>query len=193
VDVDADLVEMLRRGESRGAEQLVERHGDRLYRLAARITGHADDAEAVVADSLRFTAENIGQLRGAASFGACLARITAKAAYQALTRGRGRKDLVLDDVLPALDAEGRHFEPMEDWSRALDARSGSGRLGEALADALDALPADYRTALILRDMEGWPAEDVAGTLGVSLPVARTRVHHARLFVRQRLSGVLGVA
>ena len=184
---------MLRRGEPQAVEELVERHGDRLYRLAARITGRPDAAEAVVGDSLRFAAENIDRFRGVAGFEPWLSRIAAKAAYQAASRRQVPKDLVLDDVLPALDSEGRHFEPMADWTSGGDARIGQGRLGEALADALDALPADYRTALVLRDIEGWSAEDVASTLGVSVPVAKTRVHHARLFVRQRVSNVLRVA
>jgi RNA polymerase sigma-70 factor (ECF subfamily) len=193
VDVDADLVALLRRGEPEAAEQLIERYGDRLYRLAARITGLPAAAEAAVADSLRFAAENADRFRGTANFGKCLARIAAKAAYEIASRRQSRKELVLDDVLPPLDDEGRHFEPMEDWTASADALNDRGRLGEALAEALDVLPADYRTALVLRDIEGWPVEDVASTLGVSIAAARTRVHHARLFVRQRLSNVLRVA
>jgi RNA polymerase sigma-70 factor, ECF subfamily len=193
LDVDADLVEMLRRGESRAVEPLVERHGDRLYRLAARITGLPQTAEGIVGDAMQFAAQNIEQLRGDVSFGAWLGRIVARAAYQTLARRQVRKELVLDDVLPALDGDGRHFEPMEDWSTGIETHDASGRLADVLSEALDALPADYRTALVLRDMEGWPAEDVATTLGVSLPIAKAWIHHARLFVRQQVSAFLRVA
>jgi RNA polymerase sigma-70 factor (ECF subfamily) len=181
---------MLRRGESRAAEQLVDRYGDRLYRLAARITGLPGLAEGVVVDALQFAARNIDQLRSDMSLGTWLTRIAAAAAHQTLARRQVRKELVLDDVLPALDGDGQHFEPMEDWSSAVEAPDGRGRLGEVLGEALDALPADYRTALVLRDMEAWPTEDVAITLGVSLPIAKARIHHARLFVRQRVSAFL---
>jgi RNA polymerase sigma-70 factor (ECF subfamily) len=177
----------------RAAEQLVERYGDRLYRLAARMTGLPDTAERIVGDALQFAAQNIDRFRGDVSLGAWITGIAAKAAYQTLARRPVHKDLVLDDVLPALDDDGRHFEPMDDWSSGIETHGAPGRLGEVLSDALDALPADYRTAILLRDMEGWPAEDVATTLGVSLPIAKARIHHARLFVRQRVSAFLRAA
>jgi len=65
-----------------------------------------------------------------------------------------------------------------------------GGCGRALTAAIDALPPDYRTALVLHDVEGVANSEIAETLGVGLPTVKSRVHRARLFVRQRLSTYL---
>src|SRR5256885_869259 len=59
-----------------------------------------------------------------------------------------------------------------------------------LTAAIDALPPDYRPALVLHDVEGVANSEIAETLGVGLPTVKSRVHRARLFVRQRLSTYL---
>ena len=84
-DVDADLVEALRREEPEAAEQLVERFGDRVYRLAQRITGVKEDAEEAAQDALWTAARKIGTFKGESAFGSWLYRIAANAAYQNAT------------------------------------------------------------------------------------------------------------
>jgi DNA-directed RNA polymerase specialized sigma24 family protein len=89
IDPDAALVEQLRGGDAGAAEALVGAYGDRVYRLAIRITGNAADAEEVVQDTLWAVTRKIDTFRGAAAFGSWVYRITANAAYQKL-RGRRR-------------------------------------------------------------------------------------------------------
>jgi RNA polymerase sigma-70 factor (ECF subfamily) len=59
-------------------------------------------------------------------------------------------------------------------------------LRTALTSAIDELPATYRTVLVLRDVEGRSNPEIAEALGLSVPVVKTRVHRARLFLRKRL-------
>ena len=126
--------------------------------------------------------------KGESAFGSWIDRITAAAAYQKLwTRRRKAEEIALDDVLPAFDYDGRHFEPMDDWSDRVDDRGMQAELGQALTDAIDALPPDYRTALVLHDVEGVSNSDIAEALGIGLPAVKVRVHRSRLFVRKRLS------
>src|SRR5205807_332365 len=66
----------------------------------------------------------------------------------------------------------------------------AGALRRELTAAFGALPPDYRTALVLHDVEGVANSEIAETLGVSLSAVKSRVHRARLFVRQRLSTYL---
>ena len=188
VDVDAGLVEALRRGDPDAADQLVERYGDRVYRLAARITAMSQDAEQAAQDGLLTAARRIHMFKGEAAFGSWIDRITAAAAYQKLrTRRRKAEEIALDDVLPAFDGDGRHFEPMDDWSDRVDDRGTQAELRQFLTDAIDTLPPDYRTALVLHDVEGVSISDIAETLGIGLPAVKVRVHRSRLFVRKRLS------
>lgn len=188
VDVDAGLVEALRRGDPDAADQLVERYGDRVYRLAARIIAMSQDAEEAAQDGLLTATRRIHMFKGESAFGSWIDRITAAAAYQKLwTRRRKAEEIALDDVLPAFDYDGRHFEPMDDWSDRVDDRGMQAELGQALMDAIDALPPDYRTALVLHDVEGVSNSDIAEALGIGLPAVKVRVHRSRLFVRKRLS------
>jgi RNA polymerase sigma-70 factor (ECF subfamily) len=194
VDVDADLVEALRREEPDAAERLVERFGDRVYRLAMRITGLNEDAEEAAQDALWTAARKIAMFKGESAFGSWIYRITANAAYQKLrTRRQKASEIALDDVLPALDGDGHHFEPMDDWSNRVDEKALQGELRQVLTEAIDALPPDYRTALVLHDVEGVSNPDIAEALQISLPAVKSRVHRSRLFVRKRLADYLKTA
>ena len=187
-DGDAALVEALRREDPEAPEQLVETFGDRVYRLALRITGSNEDAEEAAQDALWTAARKIGTFKGESAFGSWLYRIAANAAYQKLRARKAKsREIGMDDVLPTLDDDGRHFEPMADWSDRVDEQALQGELRRVLSDAIDGLPPDYRTALVLHDVEGLSNPDIAETLGISLPAVKSRVHRSRLFVRQRLS------
>jgi len=194
VDADAELVEALRRDEPDAAERLVERYGDRVYRLAMRITGLKEDAEEAAQDALWTVARKVQMFKGESAFGSWIYRITANAAYQKLrTRRQKSAEIALEDVLPALDGEGRHFEPMDDWSNRVDEQALQGELRDVLQKAIDGLPADYRTALVLHDVEGLSNPDIAEALNISLPAVKSRVHRSRLFVRKQLADYLKTA
>jgi RNA polymerase sigma-70 factor (ECF subfamily) len=187
VDDDADLVEALRRDDADAAEQLLERYGDSLYRLALRVTGVTEDAEAAAGDALVAAAYRIELFTGESAFGAWIHRMAAAAAYQRLRRRRPSAAAVtLDDVLSSLQ-DGGHLGPMDDWSDRLDDGARPGELPRVLIDTIDALPADYRTALVLHDVEGMANSDIAAALGMNPGEAKSRVHRARLFLRRRLA------
>lgn len=191
IDPDAALVEGLRRGEGDAVERLVERYADRVYRLAVRITGSAEDAEEVAQDALWTAGRKIHMFKGDSAFGSWLYRITANAAYMKLRSRRAKaREIALEEVLPALDGDGAHFEPMDDWSRRVDERTLQGELREVLERAIAELPTDYRTALVLHDVEGMSNPDIAEALGISLPAVKSRVHRSRLYLRKRLSEYL---
>jgi RNA polymerase sigma-70 factor, ECF subfamily len=186
-DIDADLVEALRRAAPEGPQRLLERHGDRIYRLVLRITSVEEDAAEAVEETLRTAVHAIHTLTGGPALGCWIYRTAAKAAYHRLRMRRPHVDEVaLDDVVPSLDGDG-HFEPMSDWSNRIGERALQGALHAILTAAIDALPPDYRTALVLHDVEGMSKPDIAGILGVDVPGVKSRVHRARLFVRKRLS------
>ena len=192
--MDAALVEALRRDDPEAPTTLVATYGDRVYRLARRITGSNEDAEEVAQDALWTAARKIASFKGESAFGSWLYRITANAAYMKLRSRRAKaNEIALDDVLPALDEEGRHFEPMDDWSSRVDEQALQGELREVLEGAIASLPPDYRTAVVLHDIEGLSNPDIAETLGISLPAVKSRIHRSRLFLRQRLSEYLKTA
>ena len=162
------------------------RYGERAYRLASRMTGNRQDAEEVVQDAFLAAVRKIDSFRGESAFGSWFYRIVANAAYQKLRRRNRRQELSLDEVLPFFDECGRHVAPEIDWTPRANNLAAQTELRMALTAAIDELPAASRTALVLRDVEGRSNEEIAEALGLSVPVVRTRVHRARLFLRKRL-------
>jgi RNA polymerase sigma-70 factor (ECF subfamily) len=187
-DRDEGIVQALRRGESSAAERLVTTYQDRAYRLAVRIAGNAQDAEEIVQDAFLTVIRKIDTFRGEAAFGSWLYRIVANDAYHKLRRRpRQHMEIALDEVLPAFDADGRHAGPIGDWSACVEDPSRRTELRLTMTAAIDELPAHYRTALVLRDVQGWSCAEIAGTLRINVGNVKARVHRARLFIRQRLS------
>ncbi len=194
IDPDAALVAQLRRADTRAVETLVRAYGDRVYRLAIRITGNASDAEEVVQDALWTASRKIDTFRGTAAFGSWVYRITANAAYQK-RRGRQsrRHEVSREDPVQSFDDNGQHAGVAVDWSRRLTDPAIEGELKRVLCAAIDELSPDYRTALLLRDVEGLSNLEIAETLQVRRGTIKSRVHRARLFLRTRLADYVGAS
>jgi len=187
VDRDRPLVEALRRREPTAVERLVRTYGHHAYRLAVGLTRNAQDAEEVVQDAAWAVARKIDTFRGDSAFGSWFYRIVANAAYNKL-RGRRarRREISLDDV-PSFHGDGRHAEAVVDDSPDVEHRSLHAELRGVLTSAIGELPAEYRTALVLHDVEGLSSPEVARSLRISVANAKSRVHRARLALRKRLS------
>ena len=193
-DRDAALVESLRREDPEAPDLLVSTYGDRVYRLAIRITGNEQDAEEVVQDALWTAARKIHTFKGESAFGSWLYRITANAAYQKLRGRQGKKSEVSwEDLLPTFDEAGKQSDGVWDWSAKVEEPALQAELRTVLTTAIDELPTDYRTAFLMHDVEGLSNPEIAESLGISLPAVKSRVHRSRLFLRQRLAGYLAAA
>lgn len=188
VDRDAALVERLRRQDPGAPEAFVATYGDRVYRLAVRITGNEQDAEEVVQDALWTAARKIDTFKGESAFGSWVYRITANAAYQKLRGRQGHRNEISWDALgPGFDGQGQHLESLGDWSAKAEEPVLQTELRTVLTTAINDLPGDYRTAFLLHDVEGLSNPEIADALRISLPAVKSRVHRSRLFLRQRLA------
>jgi RNA polymerase sigma-70 factor, ECF subfamily len=194
IDRDGALVAALRRGDPTAADDLVTAYGDRACRLATRITRNAQDAEEAVQDAFLSVIRKIDTFREDATLGSWVYRIVSNAAYQCCRRRRRRSaDVSLDNLLPAFDQHGRHVAPIADWSTSVDDPARQTELRMVLSAAIDELPADYRTVVVLRDVEGLPHREIAEALGLTVVNVKMRVHRARLFLRKRLDAHLSTA
>jgi RNA polymerase sigma-70 factor (ECF subfamily) len=79
---------------------------------------------------------------------------------------------------------------MADWSTRVEDHAVQTELRVALTSAIDKLPPDYRTALLLRDVEGLSPLQIAEVLNLNASTVKSRVHRARLFLRKQLSDTM---
>lgn len=191
VDADGALLEALRRRDSAAAEGLVTRYGARAYRLAIGITRNAADAEEVVQDAFWSAIRKVETFRGDAAFGSWLYRVVANAAIQKMRRDRHRRtEISLDEVLPTFHEDDGAAPAIDDWSGRVDDPAVRRDLRSALTAAIEALSSEYRTVVVMCDVEGVPIGDVAEAVGITVANAKTRLHRARLFLRKRLAAFM---
>ena len=194
---DLALVERLRAQDDSALEALMERYSSRLYRVAFGITRSHAEAEEVVQDTFLTLFRKIDTFEGRAALGTWLYRIAANAA---LIKRRGKRfelEVGLAECLPTFLADG-HREGdrtwlLADWSQTPEDELLSGEAREILEQALDRLPEHYRALLVLRDVEELSNEEVAGVLGESVSSVKSRLHRARMALREVLTRRLGYA
>src|SRR5262245_26204384 len=186
-DRDEALVNALRLREPTAVERLVARYSDRACRLAVRITGNAEDAEEVVQDAILSVVRKIDTFRGESAFGTWFYRIVSNAAYMRRRRPHVSIGVPLEEGLSAFDEHGRPASLFRHWSSSLDDPAVRSQLREVLTSAIDKLPAHYRAAVVLRDVEGLSTAEVSDVLGISVQTAKTHAYRARLLLRKWLS------
>lgn len=185
---DLDLFHAAKRGNYDAFEEIVRRYHDRVYRLAFGMTKAQAEAEEVVQDTFLNAWRSIDSFRGDAKPSTWIYRIAANAALTRL-RTKQRKPTINFDEVPngaSLSGEIELLGPPTAWSRQPDEKLLTGELRGVIDDAVDQLSEKYRLVLLLRDVEGLSNEEVAGTLGLTIPTVKSRLHRSRMFVRERI-------
>lgn len=169
------------------ADRLVAEYQGRIYSFASRMCRSAEDARDVLQETFLAAVRALPAFRGDAKVSTWLFRIAANACRKMRRRGKHEpaRLLSLDDVMPAPGAWPLEIADAAEGPEAVALRHEVQRaLDASIAD----LPPAYRAVLILRDLEGLSTEEVAEILGLSVPNVKSRLHRARLFVR---NGVVG--
>lgn len=186
---DAELVDKAQEGDTGAIGELVSRYEDKVYSLAYRMVGNREDAEDVLQDTFLNVVRSIGSFRKQSSFSTWLYRIASNAALTRL-RKKSRKEKTegefLDEVY-AVKQEAQSGQPLSDWSVNPARKLLTEESRVIMEEAISELPEKYRTVFILRDVEGLPANEVAEILELSIPAVKSRLHRARMFLRNHLS------
>jgi RNA polymerase sigma-70 factor (ECF subfamily) len=188
---DSDLLGRLRVGDASAVEMLVATYSDRVYRLAYGVTRNDADAQEVAQDVFLTVVRKVASFEGRSALSSWIYRITMNAA---LNKRRGKRQTVetsLDAELPTYAADGHRAGDrpylLADWSQTPEAEMLSGESRAVLARAIEALPDQYRAVLILRDVEGLSNEEAAAALGDSVSSVKSRLHRARMAIREQLT------
>ncbi|MFL5262872.1 MAG: sigma-70 family RNA polymerase sigma factor [Anaeromyxobacteraceae bacterium] len=192
---DGDLVALAASGDGAAFSELVQRHQNKVYGVAVHILRDPSEAEEVVQETFLAALEKMAGFRGDAAFSTWLHRVAANAALMRLRRRRrspeAPADTAVDDLLPHFDATGRiDSTPHHDWSKRADEQLSDREVRSAIERAIQNLPEDYRIVFLLRDVEGLSSEEMAEILGISVAAVKSRLHRARLALREALGPYL---
>ena len=180
---DDALLAAARAGERSAIETLLERYQDRVFGFGLRMCGDTEDAKDVLQDTLLAAARTVGVFRGDSSVSTWLYTI---ARSFCIKKRRRSKFAPAEEI--SLDGAALGSPSLTPGPDELAARDEVRR---ALASALETLDPVSREVLILRDMEGLTAPEVAKITGSSIDAIKSRLHRARSAVRARLAVVLG--
>jgi RNA polymerase sigma-70 factor, ECF subfamily len=166
---DNTLIQRTLEGDLEGFSELVERHREVVFRVAARVVGQTD-AEDVSQDAFLRAFHRLDRYRGEAPFRAWLLQITQNVALNSLARHR-RESL---EPHPAPDES-----PVTESRRQPAVELERRERRERLELKLGLLRPDYRALLVLRDLEELSYEEIAQVLDVPLGTVKGRLHRAR--------------
>ncbi len=193
---DAELVKQAQQGDANAFSILVNRHQRQLYRLALRMTQSEADAQEILQEAFLNAWQKLPLFRGESQFSSWLYRIAANSALMRLRRKRRAPDNVQEKEPepggPRFNSEGAYERPPHsDWSQRGDDKLLSSELGEHINKAVASLPDDYRTVFLLKDVDGLSNEEIAHALELTVPAVKSRLHRARLALRDQLGDFFG--
>src|SRR5712671_3608 len=194
---EAELIGRLRHRDAGALEILMQRHGARVYRVLFRSTRNEADAEEVVQDVFLSLFEKIAAFEERAALGTWLYRV---ATNRALLRRRGKRvelEVSLEDQLPAFKDDGHRAGErsflLADWSASAEEGMLSGETHALVRRAIDLLPPHYRAVVALRDIEELSNEETAEILNEPVSSVKSRLHRARMALREQLTRVMSAA
>lgn len=177
--MDVTLVERAQAGDREALERLLAEIAPSVLRFGRRMCRHEADAEDVLQDTLLRVATHLGDYEGRAALSTWVFTL-ARTACARKRRGRKNQPHASAEVLVGHRAEGPSPE----------AAAGETELRASVEEALHELSPEQREVLILRDMEGLTAPEVAEALGLRVAAVKSRLHRARAALREALRGVL---
>jgi RNA polymerase sigma-70 factor (ECF subfamily) len=172
---DRELLAAARTGDRVAIDELLARYEQPIYRFGLRMCGDEESAREVLQETMLAAFRHLPGFRGDAALSTWLYQI---ARSFCIKERRGvRPTVVLDDALA-------------DPAPAPDRQTHAREIGAALATAIEALPVEQREVLVLRDVEGLSADEAARLIGIEVGALKSRLHRARMALREQLVGVL---
>lgn len=182
---EAHLVERARGGDFLAFESLVHRTEGRTYHHLLRMIGNPEDAKDLLQETYFSAYRNLKSFKGDSAFSTWVYRIATNFALMRLRKKNPEMVGLEEIVIPT--HEELKSRTISDW--VIDPREAvlQTEVREVLDQAIQALPPTYRAVVILRDVEGLNTEETAEVLEISEGAVKTRLHRARIHLREALS------
>ncbi len=192
-DAEVELARQLIAGKPEAFDRFVEHFRAKIFQYSWLMCGHREDAEEVAQETLLKVFENFNHLREPERVRPWVFRIAKNACLMKRRKSAfaPSRELSLDEFLPRMDQEGGHGKlQIADWSPLPDDRMLQSEMKQVLDRAIAGLPENYRSVILLRDVEELSTLETSQILDLTEDVVKTRLHRARLAVRQKLDEYL---
>jgi len=182
---DRELYDRIRAGDKSACAVCIEQHSPTVYRIALRVVGNEAEAEDVMQETFLNAFKAIDTFEWRSGLATWLYRIAYNAALMRL-RKSGRDAVSVEELA---ENEGVIETPRQlfDWCCLPDAEYATTEARAELNRAMSELPEKLRAVFVLRDLEELSTEETAQVLGISSEAVKTRLHRARLQLRERLA------
>ena len=190
-DPDALLVERAQRGDMQAFEMLVVKYQRRIERLIARMVRDVDLVADIAQETFLRAYRALPRFRGESAFYTWLYRIAVNTAKKQLARLQ-RDPVIRESSLRSgdEDEEPLHAEQVLSDGATPESLLASKEIATAVNAAVEALPEDFRRALLLREVEGLTYEEIAVLMQCPVGTVRSRIFRARDAVALRLRPML---
>ncbi len=168
-------------------ETIFRDYAPRVYNLARRMLGNDADAEDVTQDVLLRVLSKLDTFRGESAFPTWLHRVTVNAALAHRRKRAGRENHHEHNPLDRFEENGHIAAPVRRWAVAPDQAAVDRETQQLIEDAIRGLPEMYRDVYVLADVEGLANAEIGEMLGLSVPAVKSRLHRARLMMRDALA------
>jgi RNA polymerase sigma-70 factor (ECF subfamily) len=187
-EADQALVEQVQRGDKRAFELLVAKYQRKIFRLLSRLIRDAAEIEDVAQEAFIKAYRALPNFRGESAFYTWLYRIAINTAKNYLV-AQGRRAPTTTET--EID-EAENFDEGDQLRdvNTPDSMLLSKQVGEAVNRAIEKLPEDLRTAIILRELEGLSYEEIAETMNCPIGTVRSRIFRAREAIAEELRPLL---
>lgn len=180
------LLAALQAGEPSAFERIVRDYSPRMLAVAKRFLTRDEDAQDAVQEAFLSAFRALGSFQGDARLATWLHRITVNACLMKLRSARRRPEGQIDDLLPKYRDDGHKSEATAAWAVTVDTAVDDRETRRLVRSAIEKLPESFRTVLLLRDIEEKSTDETASLLGLTESAVKTRLHRARLALRNLL-------
>ena len=187
-DRDFELINQINSGRFDLFQELIKRYENKLYNFSLRMCRDPSDAEDMVQDTFLNVFRYLKDFRYETKFKNWLYRIATSTCIKKRRRSKfaPERELSLDEFWPNEEAELPDQIP--NWALEPLDKLLNDELANMIQEAILSLPDKYRLVIVLRDMEGFSTSETSQILNISEANVKVRLHRARLFLRDKLTG-----
>ncbi len=183
---ESDLLARLRTGDEPAYAEFVRTNVGRMLAVARRFLRSEQDADDAVQEAFVSLVRSIEKFQGQSSLSTWTHRIVVNVCLMKLRSRKNRATTSIEELLPQFEADGHRTRPGQDWTEHSATRLAAEDMRRTVRECIDRLPDEYRTVVLLRDLEGLSTDQAAEFLATTPGNIKTRLHRARQALRTLL-------